>query len=40
MFGKGVHQEEEALLRDIIRSINKKSITPLARVKARGLRFT
>lgn len=24
MFGKGVHQEEEALLRDIIRSIDKK----------------
>ena len=24
MFGKGVHQEEEALLRDIVRSINKK----------------
>ena len=24
MFGKGVYQEEEALLRDIIRSINKK----------------
>lgn len=24
MFGKGVHQEEELLLRDIIRSINKK----------------
>jgi hypothetical protein len=24
MFGKGIHQEEEALLRDIIRSINKK----------------
>ena len=24
MFGKGVHQEEEALLREIIRSINKK----------------
>jgi hypothetical protein len=24
MFGKGVHQEEGALLRDIIRSINKK----------------
>ncbi|MBI1995022.1 MAG: hypothetical protein HYU31_16280 [Deltaproteobacteria bacterium] len=24
MFGKGVHQEEEALLRDILRSIDKK----------------
>ena len=24
MFGKGVHQEEELLLRDIVRSINKK----------------
>ena len=24
MFGKGVHQEEEGLLREIIRSINKK----------------
>jgi len=24
MFGKGVHQEEESLLRDIVRSINKK----------------
>jgi len=24
MFGKGVHQEEEALLREIVRSINKK----------------
>lgn len=24
MFGKGVHQEEEALLRDIVRSISKK----------------
>jgi hypothetical protein len=24
MFGKGIHQEEETLLRDIIRSINKK----------------
>jgi hypothetical protein len=24
MFGKGVHQEEEALLRDIVRSIDKK----------------
>ena len=24
MFGKGVHQEEEAILRDIVRSIDKK----------------
>ena len=24
MFGKGVHQEEELLLRDIVRSVNKK----------------
>ena len=24
MFGKGIHQEEEALLRDILRSIDKK----------------
>ena len=31
MFGKGVHQEEEGLLRDIIRSINKKLTTPPAR---------
>lgn len=38
MFGKGVHQEEEALLRDIIRSINKK-IDYTAR-EGEGTRFT
>lgn len=39
MFGKGVHQEEEALLRDIVRSINKKLIIQPVRGKAHGLRF-
>jgi hypothetical protein len=38
MFGKGVHQEEEALLRDIVRSINKK-IDYTAR-EGEGSRFT
>jgi hypothetical protein len=38
MFGKGVYQEEEALLRDIIRSINKK-IDYTAR-EGEGSRFT
>jgi hypothetical protein len=38
MFGKGVHQEEEALLRDIIRSINKK-LDYSAR-EGEGSRFT
>jgi hypothetical protein len=38
MFGKGVHQEEEALLRDIIRSVNKK-IDYTAR-EGEGSRFT
>ena len=38
MFGKGVHQEEEGLLRDIIRSINKK-IDYTAR-EGEGTRFT
>jgi hypothetical protein len=38
MFGKGVHQEEEGLLRDIIRSINKK-IDYMAR-EGQGTRFT
>ena len=38
MFGKGVHQEEEVLLRDIIRSINKK-IDYTAR-EGEGTRFT
>jgi hypothetical protein len=38
MFGKGVHQEEEALLQDIIRSINKK-IDYTAR-EGEGSRFT
>jgi len=38
MFGKGVYQEEEKLLRDIIRSINKK-IDYSAREGA-GSRFT
>jgi hypothetical protein len=38
MFGKGVHQEEETLLRDIIRSINKK-IDYTAR-EGEGTRFT
>ena len=38
MFGKGVHQEEEALLRDIIRTINKK-IDYTAR-EGEGTRFT
>jgi hypothetical protein len=38
MFGKGVHQEEEALLRDIIRSIDKK-IDYTAR-EGEGTRFT
>jgi len=38
MFGKGVHQEEEWLLRDIIRSVNKK-IDYTAR-EGEGTRFT
>lgn len=38
MFGKGVYQEEETLLRDIIRSINKK-IDYTAR-ESEGTRFT
>jgi hypothetical protein len=38
MFGKGVNQEEEAVLRDIIRSINKK-IDYTAR-EGEGTRFT
>lgn len=38
MFGKGVHQEEEGLLRHIIRSINKK-IDYTAR-EGEGTRFT
>jgi hypothetical protein len=38
MFGKGVHQAEEGLLRDIIRSINKK-IDYTAR-EGEGTRFT
>jgi hypothetical protein len=38
MFGKGVHQEEEALLREIIRSINKK-LDYTAR-EGEGSRFT
>ena len=38
MFGKGVYQEEEDLLRDIIRSINKK-IDYTAK-EGEGTRFT
>jgi hypothetical protein len=38
MFGKGVYQEEEALLREIIRSINKK-LDYTAR-EGEGSRFT
>jgi hypothetical protein len=40
MFGKGVHQEEEGLLRDIIRSINKKIDYTACEVKAHVSRFT
>src|SRR4030095_5899794 len=38
MFGKGVHQEEEGLFRDIIRSINKK--IDYTAGEGEGTRFT
>ena len=37
MFGKGVHQEEEALLREILRTIDRKSITVPVKAKERVL---